>query len=256
MNSMQHRNFRQFINLTWRLALTEFKLRNEGSYLGILWYVLNPLLLFAVLLFVFSRFVGSGIEQYPAYLVMGILMFNFFSRTTLDAANIIKDSGQIKSFFFQREALVFGTVLKHLFAHVFEVAMFFILLAFFGIPLYNILLYFSILFFFVLFMFGVGLFLAALTVYFIDLANVWQFSMLLLWFGTPIFYSVAEQPALLALNHLNPLYYFITGARESIVYGQMPDVAIILGIVLFPVGALAVGYTIFSRLQPRFAELI
>ena len=65
------------ITLSVALARAHFKLRNEGIYLGIAWYLLNPLLLFAILFFVFSDRLGSSIPYYPAYLFLGIIMFNY-----------------------------------------------------------------------------------------------------------------------------------------------------------------------------------
>ena len=246
----------KFINLSWRLAVVDFKLRNEGSYLGNLWYLLNPLLLFLILFLVFFDRLGSAIQSYPAYLIIGILMFNFFMRTTLDSTKAILESGFIKSFNFQREALVLSVVLKHLFSHLFEIVIFFIILIFLGIPFYGILFYLFVLVFLSLFIYGVSLFLSALTIYFVDLGNVWQFFITLVWFGTPIFYAIEGQDRLLVLNQFNPMYYFITATRDSVVYGTMSEPQILLGVILFPLISLTVGTLVFKKLKSKFAEMV
>lgn len=245
-----------FLTLSLRLAMVEFKLRNEGSYLGMLWYFLNPLFMFLVLYVVFVDRLGSGIENYPAYLLIGVLLFNFFTRTTLDAAQIVRTSPFIKSFRFDRQALVFATVLKHLFAHLFEIALFFFALVFFGLPLYTLILYVPWIVLLGLFTYGCSLILATGMVFFSDLSNVWSFFTTLLWFATPIFYALDEQSVLATFNAFNPLYYYIESARQLILGHALPEAYLLLGALVCSVGALGLGIFIFTRLQHRFAEMI
>ncbi|MBD3260723.1 MAG: ABC transporter permease, partial [Candidatus Altiarchaeales archaeon] len=77
------KKFKRLWGLSLSIAEAEFKLRNEGSYLGILWYLLEPLLMFILLLFVFSKSLGQDIPHYPLYLLVGIIVFNFFQKVTL-----------------------------------------------------------------------------------------------------------------------------------------------------------------------------
>ncbi len=253
---MHKKNMSSFFGLSWRLAAVDFKLRNEGSYLGTLWYFLNPLLLFLTLNFVFAQRLGADIPDYPVYLLIGILLFNFFTRTTLDATQAVRESGFIKSFTFKREALVLSVVLKHLMAHIFESGLFFVVLLLLGLPLYSILIYFLILFFVAIFVFGCSLLLAALTMFFTDLANVWSFFTTLVWFATPIFYSIEGQETLLWVNQANPMYYFITASRDGILTGVVPELQIVIGVVLFPLITLSLGLYVFNALKPKFAEMI
>ena len=253
---MTKKYFTDFFRLGWRLALVDFKLRNEGSYLGNVWYVINPLLLFGVLYFVFVDRIVSEIENYPAYLIIGILMFNFFSRTTLELTGIIRESMLIKSFAFPRESLVLSVVIKHLLAHLFETVVFFALLTFLGISFLWVLLYVAIALLFAAFVYGVGLILSSVTVYLVDLGNVWQFFSFLLFFATPVFYVVEQGTMVLAANMFNPLYHFFTVAREIIVYETLPS-SMSIGIVLAaPIITILVGQIIFNRCKGRFAELI
>lgn len=242
--------------LAWRLAVVEFSLRNEGSYLGNVWYVIHPLLLFSVFYFIFVERVGSTIENYPAYLIIGILFFNFFSRVSLEMTSVIKDSGFIKSFNFPRESLVLAVVLKHALAHIFEAMVFFLLLSFLGVSFFGIFLYLGILLLLVFFMYGLGLFLSAVTMYIVDLANAWQFLTLLLLFITPIFHSITTDSVVAEINVFNPLFYFITAARDVVIYQRVPELSIISGVFLLPVVSICVGQYIFSKYKPAFAELI
>lgn len=247
---------RAFFHLIWQLAVVEFNLRNEGSYLGNVWYLLNPVLLFLLLYLIFFDRLGGAIPSYPAYLILGILPFTFFVRTTMDSTKAIVGNSLIKSFSFKREALVLSIVLKNLFSHFFEVVVFFILLFFLGVPWYGIFIYLPLLFLLSVFVYGVGLFLSALTIYFADLENIWQFFTTLLWFVTPIFYAIEGQVRLFALNLFNPLYYFIAAARDSIVYGTMPQWGIMTGMVAYAFFSLVIGTAIFKKMERAFPEMV
>ena len=89
-----------------------------------------------------------------------------------------------------------------------------------------------------------------------DLGNVWQFLMLLLWFGTPIFYSVEQDQLLASVNAYNPLFHFIELARQIVVYGQAPELLSLLTVTMATLVSLLVGYGLFKRLKVRFAELV
>ena len=245
-----------FLRLSWRLAVVDFNLRNEGSRLGNVWYLLNPLFLFLVLFLICFDRLGGSIPSYPAYLILGILPFTFFVRTTMDSTRAILGNNLIKSIYFRREALVLSVILKNIFSHAFEVVVFFTLLFFLGVPWYGIFIYVPILFFLSLFSYGVSLFLAALTIYFADLGNIWQFSLTLLWFGTPIFYAVEGQMWLFLPNLLNPLYHFITAARDSIVYGVFPTLWVIVMIIIYTAVSVAVGSFVFKRFEKKFPEMM
>jgi len=249
--------FRKFLSLSFTLAKAELKLRNEGSYLGIFWYLLNPILTFFILLAIFSSRFSQGISNYPLYLLIGIIIFNLFRQATAESTRIISDNKKlIKSINFPRQTLIGSIILKILFSHIFEIILFIILLFIFKVPLYGIIFYPLILFLFCFFIYGVSLILASLTVYFIDLCNVWSFISFLIWFGTPIFYTVETQGKLFKINLLNPMYYFITIARDLIIYARVPEAWMILGALFYSLLFLAVGLYIFNKLKHKFAELI
>jgi len=247
-----------FFELSLSLAKAEFKLRNEGSYLGIFWYLLNPLLVFGLLFLVFSDRLGNDIPQYPLYLLLGVIMFNFFQSSTTESVTSIIAGYRwvIKSINFPKESLVASIVLKNLFSHFFEIVFFIIFIVFFKAPVIGILYYIPILFFFCLFTFGVSMLLASLTVYFVDLENIWLFAARLLWLGTPIFYAIAGQAKLYYINLLNPMYYFITVARDLVIYAKMPDIFIIFGMIFYALIFFFFGVLMFNKLKTKFAEKI
>jgi lipopolysaccharide transport system permease protein len=250
-------NLKSFLGLSFALAKAEFKLRNEGSYLGVFWYLLGPVLMFCLLLAVFSTRLGNDIPSYPLYLLLGVILFNFFQYVTTESTRSVSlHKGVIKSIKFDLETIVSATTLKALFSHIFEIVILAIVMLIFGVSLKGLLFYPLILFVFCIFLFGASLILASLTVYFTDLENIWVFVSRLLWLATPIFYAIGGQDRLLALNMLNPLYYFITVSRDVIVYGKMPEIWLIGGMLAFSLASLLIGFLIFRKLKRKFAELI
>lgn len=248
---------KNMLNLSLSFAKAGFKQKNEGSYLGIFWYLLNPLLLFLLLLLVFSGRLGGNIPNYPLYLLTGIILFNLFQQATTECTKAMHENRWlIKAINFPRESIIGSIVLKALFSHVFEIILLLMFLLIFKTPLIGIVFYPIILIFFCFFVFGVSLILSSLTVYFVDLGNIWFFMSRLIWLGTPIFYAIGGQTKLFFINLFNPMYYFITIARDLIIYMKMPDWRIITGAIVYSLIFLIAGLFVFNKLKIKFAEMI
>jgi len=245
------------LELSLALARAQFKERNEGSYLGILWYLLGPFLMFLLLLLVFSDRVGTNIPRYPLYLLLGIIMFNFFQKATSESTKVISiNRWIIKSINFPRESLISSIVLATLFSHIFEIVLFIVFALFFKVSPAGLIFYPLILIFFCIFVYGASLILATLNVYFVDLDNIWTFVSRLIWLGTPIFYTIGGQTRLFYVSLFNPMYYFITITRDIIVYTRIPEIWMIIGAVIYSLLFLFIGLLIFNKLKIKFAELI
>ncbi len=239
------------------LAVMGFKLRNEGSYLGIIWYLLNPLLMFLLLLVIFSNNIGGDIEQYPIYLLTGIIMVNFFLAATSESTKIIRaNKGTIRSIHYNRESLIGSIVLVAIFSHLFELVMLAIVMLVFGISPWGAAIYLLVLLVFSLFTLGVCLILSSIAVYFMDLDNIWSFASKLLWFATPIFYSTSGKDGLSVVILFNPLYHFLTIARSLIIYHETPSLLLVAGALGSTAVILPIGLLLFGRFQKKFAEMI
>lgn len=248
---------RQFLGLSLSVGIAEFKLRNENSYLGVFWYLLDPFLTFLLLLLVFSNRLGQDIPQYPVYLLLGIILFNFFRKTSIEATQVMRYHRKIiKSINFPYETLVGAVVLKNLFSHFFEIFLFGVFMVYYGGSLAGLVFYPLLLLVFCVFILGVCFILAPLAVYSHDVENVWTFSSHLLWFATPIFYAIGGQGRLGLVNLLNPLFYFIEVARMVIVYGSLPSVRLSLFVLCFSLSVFILGGLFFKRFKFRVAELI
>src|SRR3989339_520980 len=224
---------KNILGVSASLEKAGFKLRNEGSYIGIFWYLLEPLLMFVIILSL-QNTLNVTIEKYPIYLLLGLIMFNFFASSTSQAITMLSSKAKfIKSMKIPHEALVISGMLQTTFSHIFEVALLALVMLWFGIPLI----------------------LSTLGVFISDMNNVWRVLTRLLWFTTPIFYAVRESTLLSKIVSLNPVYYIISIGRDFVIYGkfniEFTLVSIIIGII-----SLAIGLWIFEKHKNKFAEAI
>ncbi len=246
------------LSLSYSIAKANFKLRNEGSYLGIFWYLLSPLSLFLILLFIRGNI--SGVEpvlHYPLYLLIGLVMINFFSQLIHSAIGVIQNnSGFIKSIKIPLEVFVFSIVLQSIFSHIFEVVLIALFFIYFNMSLIGVLFYLIVFAFFAVFVLGVCLLSATLGLYVSDLGNIWTIASQLLFFLTPTFYVVHPGTHLYLGNLFNPIFYFMTAARDVAIYGTMPAWWMIGVMLAVSILSFCVGAFVFNRYKGRFAELV
>lgn len=243
------------LELSLTLAKAQFKLQNEGSLFGILWYILTPLATFIILLAVFSRILGSNIENYPVYLLLGIILFNVFRQTTLESTRVMYQNRMLlKSANFNHRALVLATVFRVFFSHIFEIAIFFIVASYFNLSSMGIFYYPLILVIFMTFNYGIALFLSAISVYLLDIGNIWGAFTQALWFATPIFYMIGENKWHLMFNEFNPIAHVINIARELLIQGSVPQLRTFVIMILFAIISYIVGEFSFRKATPKFAE--
>jgi len=245
---------RGLFGLSLQIAKANFILRNEGSYLGILWYLLYPILFFTIIMFVRDvAFNSNNIVNYPLFLLLGLIMFNFFTAVVGNSTRIIQsNSGIIKSIKFETLALLFASLIQFIFSHLFELVVFLTFLIYFNDLTIGILFYPLIFFFYCLFILGLSLIFATIGVYVNDLKNIWAILSTLLLFATPIWYNSSSS----VMNLINPLYYFITIAREIIIYNQVPSIKLVFVAVVFSISFFILGLLVFNKYKSEFGELI
>jgi ABC-type polysaccharide/polyol phosphate export permease len=197
------------------------------------------------------------IKYYPLYLLLGLIMFNFFLSTTSLATHAISSSGGvIKSMKIIQESLVMSSVFQFVFSHLLEMAVFMAFMVYFKVNILYVLFYLPIFFFFVLFVLGFSFILAAAGVYIIDLSNIWAVFCRLLWFLTPIFYVLPRSILLQMINYFNPMYHFINISREIIIYHQVPQALTLLLAIFASIFSFFLGLFIFQKFKNKFAEYV
>jgi lipopolysaccharide transport system permease protein len=244
-------------NLIWVLAWVDFKQRYKNSVLGYFWSLLEPLLMFAILYIVFSNLMRVQVEYYQLFLLQGIIMWNFFARSTSASLVLLTGKPQlVKKVYFPRDILVISGCITALLMSIFESIVFMAFLLFFKIPLSLNILYLPVIIslFFIIAL-GTSLALAALNVYYRDFQYIWALVLQIGFFATPVIYPLSVfPPDLLKILSYNPLAQIIFLARDVTLYSKVPNTASFVFAVCIAVVILAIGYAIFMRLEPRFAE--
>ena len=229
----------------------------KNSVLGVLWSFINPLLQIAVYALVFQVILKSDIPNYTVYLCCGLIPWQYFSAVVLRGAATIIDNGNIiKKVYFPREILPISVVTSEGVNFLISTIIILGFVIFGGIGLsFNIFWYFIILAIHYVISIGVAFIVSSLTVYFRDLLHLLGIMIQLLFYATPIVYSIASVPANLQwIVKINPMSYLIEAYRNIFYNKTMPDfkglaIALGMGIVLC-----IAGYFIFKKLERRFAE--
>ena len=243
------------INFVLQNTKAAFKLQNENSYLGILWYLLGPLLLFGILVFVFSQRLGANIEHYQLYLFLGIISWNFFATSTGRTMRVfLTHSGLLKALPIRKDLLVISSVLHSCITHALEIGLFIVIAFISGVVPYLFPVYLLVLFQAVLFHLGVSFFLSSVFIFLRDIDQIWSVVTRAWWFATPNFYALTPTGPGSKVSLFNPLYYIIHMSREVLIYQRIPAVHLWLGLALCSALSLSIGYAVFSVSHKRFAD--
>ena len=237
------------------LISKDFKLKYRRSVLGVLWSVLNPLLMMCVLTAVFSFMFRFDIENYPLYLILGNTIFSLMADSTTGAMNSILDSASlIKKIRIRKLIFPLEKVLFQLVNFCFSLIAVAAVMVFFRIaPTPNILLLPVLLVFVFLFSAGLGMLLSALAVFFRDILHLWSVVITAWTYATPLFYPITMLPDwMAAIMNFNPMYHYVTYFREIMLWGQTPGLQENLICLGFAVITFAVGLLVFRKLEKKF----
>lgn len=252
------------------LVVTDFKLRYQGSVLGYLWSLLKPLMLFAILYVVFVHFLkfGSDIQHFPIYLLLGIVMWTFFTEATVQGMQAIVGRGDlIRKINFPKYIIVISGTISALINLALNLLVVLVFVLFNGVDLHWSVLWLPVsIFELYVFSLAIAFLLAALYVKYRDISHIWEVFLQGAFYATPILYpvaTVAAQSVVAAkvLLVINPVAQSVQDARYSLVTHQSVTVwnyidklwiqLIPIAIVLVTV-ILAVWY--FRSNQRYFAE--
>ncbi len=247
-----------------QLVSRDFKLKYRRSVLGVLWSVLNPLLMMAVLSLVFSNMFRFEIDKYPVYLILGMTLFTLMSDSTSSAmSSIIDASALLKKVRVEKAVFPIEKVLFALVNYLFSFAAVIVVMIVFGIhPSWCMLALPLLLLYVVVFCAGIGLLLSALSVFFRDVMHLWSVVITAWNYLTPIFWpeemltsgalSAGLGQALMAVEQFNPMYYFVSYMRQIMMYGTMPGLDFNLICLAFAAVTFIVGLLVFRKAQSKF----
>lgn len=216
----------KYRDLLYQFVSSSIKTRYKRSFLGVIWTLLNPLLMMVVLTLVFTNLFRFAIEYYPVYLLSGLLLWNFFSNTTIQALQgMVLSGGLLNRIYVPKSVFTFsalGTGLVNLSISLIPLLAITLILGMkihisvLVMPLAIVLL--------AIFALGVGLILAAAAVYFADMLPVYEVILTLWMYATPIIYPPEILPPdRIWLLKLNPMYYLLQVFRRPLYEGVIPE---------------------------------
>lgn len=255
------------------LSKNDFKTKFAGSYFGIIWAFIQPIVTVLVYWFVFDKALNAGTQSTRAgitvpfvlWLVAGIVPWFFFSEVLTTGTNVLIEYNYlVKKVVFKISTLPIVKIISSLFVHLFFIAFTLILFAcyqyFPGIYALQ-MLYYS----FCMIMLSLGLIYAtsAIVIFFRDLSQVISIILQVGMWVTPIMWNMDAMygkvaPWLLGLLKLNPMYYIVSGYRDSLInhiwFWNRPEITLYFWVVVAIV--FGVGFGIFRRLQVHFADVL
>ncbi len=238
-----------------QLVKRDFKTKYRRSVLGILWSLLNPLLIMVVQYLVFSTLFRFDIPNYAVYLLSGIVMFNYMSEATTQSMTcIIQNASLINKVNVPKYIYPFSRVLSTGVNFLLSLVALYVVIIVtgMGITFSHIALLYGIACMFV-FIIGISLLLSSLMVFFRDTQFLYSIVLTIWTYLTPIFYPESILPSyMIKVMEFNPMYHFIRFIRFIILHQGIPVPKAWLYCALFAILSLVIGAYVFKRNQSKF----
>jgi len=249
---------KKYLNLTREFIISWFKLRDQGTVLGLFWSFLNPLIMTTVLYFLFrSRMRLYPGDNYFLYMLVGTVAYNFFGNAVVTGFRIYSEMAlMVRNVVFPKEILILSRVGVLVSQHIFELLAVLALVIFTGIGAspYLLFLPFAVLLN-VLLVLGLSFHLTYLCVHARDLERIWNTAVRIGFFATPIFYHISSlSPQFRWMVAMNPMTQIVNFYRDAIFYHRAPDLAACAVMSVVAVGLCWSGYRFFKAIEPEMIE--
>lgn len=258
--------------LIWNLARNDIKKKFAGSYFGVIWAFVQPVITVLLYWFVFEKGLNSkatdlrtGIEiPFVLWLMAGLVPWFYFQEAMNGGTGVLVEySYLVKKVVFQIDTLPVVKMISALFTHLFFVVFTLVVFCCMGyVPdLYALqVIYYSICM--IVFATGIAYATSAVTVFFRDMKEVVAIILQIGMWVTPImwnFESMVQIPAwAITILKLNPMYYVVSGYRDALInkigFWENPGLTIYFWVVTLVV--FAIGTSVFKRLRPHFADVL
>lgn len=238
-----------------QLVSRDFKTKYKRSVLGVLWSLLNPILMMAVQYYVFSTIFKADIPHYLAYLMIGIVSFNFFSESTnMCLSSVLGNSGLISKV--NTPVIIYPVtrVVSSLINLGFSLIPMIAVVIIDGVALgKSAVLAVWFMLCLIIFSLGIGLLLATSMVFFRDTQFLWGVLNSIWIYATPIFYPETILPDNLRfVLDINPIYYFLKNIRFCIIEGISPEPITYVQCMTIALAALIIGAVVFNLFRNKF----
>ena len=213
-------------------ARSQLKSEVANSYLNWLWWILNPVSFMLIYTFIFGYVFKASEPYFPIFIFIGLSMWDFFSRMINASVKIIKKNKSIVTkVYIPKYILIITKIWVNGFKMMISFAIVILMMFFWRVqPTWNILWFFPILITLCIFTFGCSTYLSHYGVFVEDLSNVINIVLRLLFYITGIFYDVATRvpaPYGSLLTKINPIAFLLQSMRQSVLYGETPDLRLL-----------------------------
>lgn len=255
-------NFKRYSFLMSQMISRDFKVKYKRSKLGILWSLLYPILMMAVMALVFSHMFKFKVEgvNYLVYLMVGLVMFNYFSEATNNGMySVISNFSLINKVYIPKYIFPLSKCLFVGINFVLTLIPLLVIIMLTGsgdtkcvINIYYLLIPYAFLCMF-LFTVGVSFVLSTIAVFFKDILHIYGIILQIWTYVTPIFYDLTILPEKLRIIFkLNPLYQFINFVRTIILYNELPSLGNFALCAFYGIFAFLIGSIVFKKNQDKF----
>lgn len=254
------RSWQETLHLIRELAVTDFKLKYQGSVMSYLWSLIKPLSSFGVMYLVFVKFLGTDIN--PVSLFLGIVLWSYFSDFTSSGLKSIVDRGDlIRKIYFPRAIIVIASSLSAFITLLLNLLAVIVFMVITGtVPSVEAPLFLLLLVELYALALGASLVLSALYVRFRDISHIWEVILQILFYSSGILYVLSAVPASFrGILALNPIVQIVQDARNVLTTIHVTSSADVLGWwaavpYVIPFIALGLGILVFNAMSKHFAE--
>ncbi|HEY3257978.1 MAG TPA: ABC transporter permease [Gemmatimonadaceae bacterium] len=248
---------RRHLALARQVATIQHSLLDQSTSLGYLWSFLHPVVMLLVLYAFFSRRVGQGIPHYGIYLLIGLVQFTHFSKSTTTAMRVLYQMRSLATnVIFPKDVLVYASLMSDTPEFLISIMATVLIAAATGVPLgWSLLALPLVVVLQLVLVLWVSLLLSVAYVFLRDLDHIYEVAMRLFFFVTPIIYSVEElPPAARQIALLNPLAHVLSYARTIILDSRVPPLGAMLGFLALNFVLAYLAVVIFRRAEPALVE--
>jgi ABC-type polysaccharide/polyol phosphate export permease len=255
-----HENYRE---LVWALAKTDFKLRYQGSILGYVWALLKPLLLFAIINFVFSSLFnprGAGSQYYSLQLLVSIILFNFFAEgTSAGMSSLLNKAQLVTKIYVPRWTLILASTINCALIFLMNLIIIVVFFAYKqflpGFESVLIFVMYAILTYAIIVSFS--FFTAPWYVRFRDQILIWEVVITALFYVTPVFYPLQMLPLhIQKVLLINPMAFIIHFNKEGLINNHFAGLYQNLGFIAIIAVLFLLSLLSYHKFAPRIAEEI
>ena len=261
------RDFYRHRDLLWQFTLRDIQLRHRGSFLGMLWAVLTPLLMMALYYFVFGLIFGRNygvLEQeseieFALGLFLSLNLYQFMAEVLMVAPLVIVNRPNlVKKVVFPLDIIPAATLGAALFHLLISLGLFIVGLAVFGNGFNVNNLWFPVILLPLLFLtMGLSWLLASLGVFLRDISHIMQVVTTVILYASAVFYSASMVPTeIWEFLKFNPLIHIIELSRNVLLWNLSIDLKYLVYLYGLGLLTLFLGYGVFQKLKPAFADVL